>query len=106
MLGGGQQYGARNQLMCKLASASSRGFQKASRISRAWSELPGRSTPGPSNHDTTSHLSPSPPPTSPSQMTSKIPAGLKAADITRFATRATQLEKFKPVISYWCECPT
>ncbi|KAK7725973.1 hypothetical protein SLS57_003562 [Botryosphaeria dothidea] len=36
-------------------------------------------------------------------MTSKIPAGLKAADITRFATRAVQLEKFKPVISYWCE---
>lgn len=38
-------------------------------------------------------------------MTSKIPAGLKAADITRFATRAVQLEKFKPVISYWCTFP-
>ncbi|GME22479.1 Short-chain dehydrogenase/reductase SDR [Neofusicoccum parvum] len=36
-------------------------------------------------------------------MTSKVPAGLKAADITRFATRAAQLEKFKPVVSYWCE---
>ncbi|KAB2573988.1 putative short-chain dehydrogenase reductase sdr protein [Lasiodiplodia theobromae] len=36
-------------------------------------------------------------------MTSKVPQGLKAADITRFAQRAVQLEKFKPVISYWCE---
>ncbi|KAL1956878.1 hypothetical protein VTO42DRAFT_6726 [Malbranchea cinnamomea] len=31
-----------------------------------------------------------------------IPAKLKAADITRFATRAAQVEKVKPVISYWC----
>ena len=36
-------------------------------------------------------------------MTSQIPQGLKAADITRFAQRAVQLEKFKPVISYWCK---
>ncbi|KKY23629.1 putative short-chain dehydrogenase reductase sdr [Diplodia seriata] len=36
-------------------------------------------------------------------MTSNIPQGLKAADITRFAQRAAQLEKFKPVVSYWCE---
>ncbi|KAH7025394.1 Vta1 like-domain-containing protein [Macrophomina phaseolina] len=36
-------------------------------------------------------------------MTSKVPAGLKAADIARFAARAAQLEKFKPVISYWSE---
>ncbi|OJD29454.1 uncharacterized protein BKCO1_8000012 [Diplodia corticola] len=36
-------------------------------------------------------------------MTSNIPQGLKPADITRFAQRAVQLEKFKPVVSYWCE---
>ncbi|KAI5296212.1 hypothetical protein KEM52_005155 [Ascosphaera acerosa] len=31
-----------------------------------------------------------------------IPAGLKRADITRFAHRAAQLQNFRPVISYWC----
>ncbi|KAF2084010.1 DUF605-domain-containing protein [Saccharata proteae CBS 121410] len=36
-------------------------------------------------------------------MTSKVPAGLKAADISRFALRATQLENVMPAISYWCE---
>ncbi|EEQ86370.1 hypothetical protein RJZ56_007070 [Blastomyces dermatitidis] len=35
-------------------------------------------------------------------MTANIPAPLKAADITRFVTRASQLDKAKPVISYWC----
>lgn len=36
-------------------------------------------------------------------MASNIPAGLKAADIGRFAVRAAQLERVKPVIAYWCE---
>ncbi|ODH12869.1 hypothetical protein ACO22_07836 [Paracoccidioides brasiliensis] len=35
-------------------------------------------------------------------MAANIPAKLKAADITRFVTRASQLEKARPVISYWC----
>lgn len=37
-------------------------------------------------------------------MAANIPAGLKAADVTRFAVRASQLEQAKPVIAYWCEC--
>ncbi|KAK7609956.1 Vta1 like-domain-containing protein [Phyllosticta paracitricarpa] len=36
-------------------------------------------------------------------MPPQIPAGLKAADIARFSLRASQLEKIKPVIAYWCE---
>ncbi|PGH16042.1 hypothetical protein AJ79_02022 [Helicocarpus griseus UAMH5409] len=35
-------------------------------------------------------------------MAADIPAKLKSADITRFVTRAAQLEKVKPVVSYWC----
>ncbi|KAL4907541.1 hypothetical protein BDW74DRAFT_125778 [Aspergillus multicolor] len=35
-------------------------------------------------------------------MASNIPATLKAADIGRFAVRAAQLEKAKPIIAYWC----
>jgi vacuolar protein sorting-associated protein VTA1 len=36
-------------------------------------------------------------------MTSNVPAKLKSADISRFAMRAAQLEKFKqPVVAYWC----
>ncbi|KAF3484127.1 uncharacterized protein GIQ15_03451 [Arthroderma uncinatum] len=35
-------------------------------------------------------------------MSTNIPAGLKSADISRFLTRAAQLEKAKPAISYWC----
>ncbi|KKZ60169.1 hypothetical protein EMCG_05091 [[Emmonsia] crescens] len=35
-------------------------------------------------------------------MAANIPAKLKAADITRFVTRASQLEKVKPVVAYWC----
>ncbi|KAI1920235.1 hypothetical protein LOZ58_005343 [Ophidiomyces ophidiicola] len=35
-------------------------------------------------------------------MPTDIPEKLKAADITRFATRAQQVEKLKPVIWYWC----
>jgi len=36
-------------------------------------------------------------------MATSVPEPIKAADLGRFATRAAQLEKFKPVISYWCE---
>ena len=37
-------------------------------------------------------------------MASHIPAALKSADIGRFAVRAAQLERVKPVVAYWCEC--
>ncbi|KAF2096632.1 DUF605-domain-containing protein [Rhizodiscina lignyota] len=36
-------------------------------------------------------------------MAAHVPAGLKAPEISQFAMRAAQLEKFKPVISYWLE---
>ncbi|KAJ5121809.1 Vacuolar protein sorting-associate Vta1 N-terminal [Penicillium atrosanguineum] len=35
-------------------------------------------------------------------MASSIPAGLRTADIGRFAVRAAQIEKAKPVVAYWC----
>ncbi|KAL4887727.1 Vta1 like-domain-containing protein [Aspergillus karnatakaensis] len=35
-------------------------------------------------------------------MASSIPATLKSADIGRFAVRAAQLEKAKPIVAYWC----
>lgn len=31
-----------------------------------------------------------------------IPDSLKTADIARFVTRATQVERAKPVVAYWC----
>lgn len=37
-------------------------------------------------------------------MASNIPAGLRSADIGRFALRAAQIEKAKPVVAYWCAC--
>lgn len=36
-------------------------------------------------------------------MATNIPAALKSADIGRFAVRAAQLERVKPVVAYWCE---
>lgn len=36
-------------------------------------------------------------------MASNIPAALKSVDVGRFAVRAAQLEKAKPIIAYWCE---
>jgi vacuolar protein sorting-associated protein VTA1 len=36
-------------------------------------------------------------------MATPLPAPFKNADITRYALRAAQLEKFKPVIAYWCK---
>lgn len=36
-------------------------------------------------------------------MASNTPAGLKSADIGRFALRAAQIERAKPVVAYWCE---
>ncbi|RVX74703.1 hypothetical protein B0A52_01830 [Exophiala mesophila] len=36
-------------------------------------------------------------------MAATIPTALKAADITRFAHRAAQLEQPKPIVAYWCE---
>ncbi|KAF1980653.1 DUF605-domain-containing protein [Aulographum hederae CBS 113979] len=35
-------------------------------------------------------------------MAASLPAAFKSADIGRFIHRASQLEKFKPAISYWC----
>ncbi|KAH0539116.1 hypothetical protein FGG08_004354 [Glutinoglossum americanum] len=35
-------------------------------------------------------------------MATNIPPKLKSADISRFAMRAAQVEKAKPVIAYWC----
>ncbi|MCJ1482740.1 hypothetical protein MMC06_002906 [Schaereria dolodes] len=35
-------------------------------------------------------------------MASNIPTTLKSADITRFAIRAAQVERAKPVVAYWC----
>ncbi|KAL4995780.1 Vta1 like-domain-containing protein [Aspergillus recurvatus] len=35
-------------------------------------------------------------------MASNIPAALKSADVGRFAVRAAQIEKAKPIIAYWC----
>ncbi|KAL6235651.1 hypothetical protein BDW75DRAFT_134083 [Aspergillus navahoensis] len=35
-------------------------------------------------------------------MASNIPAALRSADVGRFAMRAAQLEKAKPIIAYWC----
>lgn len=32
-----------------------------------------------------------------------IPAVLRSADIGRFAARATQVERVKPAVAYWCE---
>lgn len=36
-------------------------------------------------------------------MATNIPTALKSADIGRFAVRAAQLERVKPVVAYWCE---
>lgn len=36
-------------------------------------------------------------------MAAPIPAKLKTADVQRFATRAAQLEKYRPVAAYWLE---
>ncbi|KAK5135346.1 hypothetical protein LTR08_005288 [Meristemomyces frigidus] len=36
-------------------------------------------------------------------MAAALPAKLKAADCQRFATRAAQLEKYRPIVTYWCE---
>jgi vacuolar protein sorting-associated protein VTA1 len=38
-------------------------------------------------------------------MAAHIPDKLKAADLTRFILRASQLETVKPVIAYWCKPP-
>jgi vacuolar protein sorting-associated protein VTA1 len=38
-------------------------------------------------------------------MAAHIPEKLKAADLTRFILRASQLESVKPVIAYWCKPP-
>lgn len=35
-------------------------------------------------------------------MAANIPNSLKAADVGRFVTRASQIERAKPVVAYWC----
>jgi vacuolar protein sorting-associated protein VTA1 len=37
-------------------------------------------------------------------MASQLPAALKATELPRFALRAAQLEKVKPVVAYWSLC--
>jgi vacuolar protein sorting-associated protein VTA1 len=36
-------------------------------------------------------------------MAAQLPAKLRTPELQRFATRAAQLEKFKPIVTYWCE---
>lgn len=36
-------------------------------------------------------------------MATQLPAKLRTPELQRFATRAAQLEKFKPIVTYWCE---
>ncbi|KAL4916987.1 Vta1 like-domain-containing protein [Aspergillus aurantiobrunneus] len=36
-------------------------------------------------------------------MANNIPAALKSMDVGRFAVRAAQLDKAKPIIAYWCK---
>ena len=36
-------------------------------------------------------------------MADAIPGKLKSLQLAPFAKRAAQLEKFKPIITYWCE---
>lgn len=36
-------------------------------------------------------------------MALQLPAKLKIGEIQRFASRAAQLEKFRPIVTYWCE---
>jgi vacuolar protein sorting-associated protein VTA1 len=36
-------------------------------------------------------------------MAATLPAKLRTSEVTRFAIKATQLEKFNPIITYWCE---
>ena len=37
------------------------------------------------------------------KMAANLPEKLRTAEISRFALRAAQLEKIKPIISYWCK---
>jgi vacuolar protein sorting-associated protein VTA1 len=36
-------------------------------------------------------------------MALQLPANLKIPEIQRFAVRASQLEKYRPIVTYWCE---
>lgn len=36
-------------------------------------------------------------------MAAQVPAALKSADVQRFANRAAQLEKYKPIVAYWLD---
>jgi hypothetical protein len=36
-------------------------------------------------------------------MADAIPEKLKGLQLTAFAKRAAQLERFKPIVTYWCE---
>lgn len=36
-------------------------------------------------------------------MALQLPAKLKTPEIQRFAVRASQLEKYRPIVTYWCE---
>lgn len=36
-------------------------------------------------------------------MATQLPAKLRTPELQRFATRAAQLDKYKPIVTYWCE---
>ena len=36
-------------------------------------------------------------------MADTVPAKLKSLQLASFAKRAAQLERFKPIMTYWCE---
>jgi vacuolar protein sorting-associated protein VTA1 len=39
-------------------------------------------------------------------MADTIPPKLKSLQLAPFAKRAAQLDKFKPIVTYWCESST
>jgi hypothetical protein len=41
-----------------------------------------------------------------STMADTIPPKLKSLQLAPFAKRAAQLDKFKPIVTYWCESST
>jgi vacuolar protein sorting-associated protein VTA1 len=36
-------------------------------------------------------------------MADAVPARLKGLQLAAFAKRAAQLERFRPIVTYWCE---
>jgi hypothetical protein len=65
---------------------------------------PGRAPTHPQLPRTTTNYSlPTTSDPDPPNMADSVPTKLKAAQITPFAKRAAQLERFKPIVTYWCK---